>query len=110
MNFKKEIRNRIHTIPVLNKVLIETKIKTWYVNYIYINYIETIQDSCFPKMNKREKREKKIKTLDRLFDEQLTTNIMFSRSIKPHDKNHGLWDVVDFICKRIKQYETKNIP
>ena len=110
MNFKKEIRNRIHTRHVLNQVLTEVKIKTWYVNYIYINYIETIQDSCFPKMNKQEKREKKIKTLDRLFDKQLTTNIMFSRSIKPHDKNHGLWDMVDFICKRIKQYEAKNIP
>ena len=110
MNFKKEIRNRIHTRPVLNKVLFETKIKTWYVNYIYINYIETIQESCFPKMNKREKKEKKIKTLDRLFDKQLTTSIMFSRSIKPYDKERGLWDVIDFICNRIKQYEAKNIP
>ena len=110
MNFKKEIRNRIHTRPVLNQILVETKIKTWYVNYIYIQYIETIQESCFPKMNKREKREKKIKTLDRLFDKQLTTNIMFSRSIKPYDKEHGLCDVVDFVCNRIKQYEAKNIP
>ena len=105
MNFKKEIRNRIHTRHVLNQVLVETKIKTWYVNYI-----ETIQESCFPKMNKREKREKKIKTLDRLFDKQLTTSIMFSRSIKPYDKERGLWDVIDFICNRIKQYEAKNIP
>ena len=110
MNFKKEIRNRIHTRHILNQVLVETKIKTWYVNYIYVHYIETIQESCFPKMNKREKREKKIKTLDRLFDKQLTTSIMFSRSIKPYDKEHGLWDVIDFICNRIKQYEAKNIP
>lgn len=110
MNFKKEIRNRIHARPALNQILVEIKIKTWYVNYIYDNYIKTIQDAYVPKMKKRERYEKKIKALDRLFDKQLTTNTMFFRSIKPYDKERGLWDAVNFICNCIKQYETKNIP
>lgn len=110
MNFKKEIRNRIRARPSLNQTLVEIKIKTWYVNYIYSNYIKTIQDCYFPKMSKKEKHKRKIKTLDRLFDKQLTTNIMFSRSIKPYDKEKGLWDTVNSICNCIKQYETKNIP
>lgn len=104
MDFKKEIRRKIRERPKLHEVLKVLKLKTWYVNYIYCGYIATIQNSCFPK--KINKTIAKNNAMKELFDSSKSDSEMFFDSIKPYDKQRGLWDLTFYVCKLIENYET----